>query len=126
MAKAIMINNYFFDNVTSYTPKYQQQGSSDRMPHGTFKTEYNGDFYTFTMKLEGVTPTQLGQLMYLDNLCKPSSGSSANLEFRDDTDGSALDVTFPLDVTIPINGFDFDREDGEEESYMVDLTLEEV
>lgn len=127
MTDNIRINNYFFDNVTNYDPKKNEIGKSTRMPNGTIKTQYTTKYYTFELKLENVKPTQLGQLMYLENLCKPSNDDEPqNLEFYDDTDGNALGVIFPLEVTIPINGFDFNRESGEEETYEVDLKLEQV
>jgi hypothetical protein len=127
MSRNIRINNYFFDNVTDYTPDKKEIGTTNRMPNGTVKTQYTTEYYTFKLKLENVKSAQLGQLLYLENLCKSiNDDEEQNLKFYDDTDGSALGLTFPIDVTIPINGFDFNREKGEEETYEVDLTLEQV
>lgn len=126
---SIRLNNYFFNNVTGYDPNRNEPGGSTRrMPNGKIKTYHSGVvYYTFDITLEQVSPEQLGHFIYLDNLCKPKDGSiSQTLDFWDDTNGEALDLTFPISITIPDGGLDFERENGEGETYEVELKLEQV
>ena len=127
ISKFIKINNYFFDNVTKYTPKPHIIGETRRTPFGgSIHTDYTNKYYTFLLNLEGVTPTQCGQLLYLVNLVFPVNGVPQNLLFSDDTNGSAWGLTFPIEVTIPIDGYSFERENGKEESYRWNLELWQV
>ena len=126
ISKLIKINNYFFDNVTQYTPKQKKIGETRRTPNGSIHTDYTNEYWTFSLTLEGVTPTQFGQLLYLVNLVFPPNGVPQNIYFSDDTDGSALELTFPIEATIPIDGYNFEREKGEEETYKWNLELWQV
>lgn len=126
MIKIIRLNNYFFYNITDYDPTEHEIGSTRRMPYGKLKTYHSVKYFTFDIQLEQLSPTQLGQFFYLNYLCKPNDDSeSENLDFWSD-DGEALGIEYPIKVFIPIDGFEFDRESGEEETYSVDLRLEEV
>ncbi|MFW6030051.1 MAG: hypothetical protein ACOCRO_07325 [Halanaerobiales bacterium] len=129
MNKSIRINNYFFNNITNYTPKRNKPGSTRRMPFGKIKSYHPGVvFFHFNITLEQLSPVQLGHLIYLDNLCNPLDDSEPQvLEFWGDTNGDAFDIEYPVDVIIPYgNGFDFTREEGINESYTAELRLEQV
>lgn len=128
MNKSIRINNYFFNNITDYDPERHDNDFTERMPNGTIIQISRGiRYYTFDISLEQLTPVKIGHLVYLENLCRPIDQSEGEtLDFWDDTDGSALGLTFPIDVTIPENGFKFNRQESSEELYTADLKLEQV
>lgn len=127
IAKLIKINNYYFDNVTDYQPKLHIIGETRRTPFGgNIHTDYTNKYYIFNLKLEGVTPNQFVHLLSLTNLVFPTNGKPQNLRFSDDTDGSLLGLTFPIEVTIPVGGHDFGRETGETESYWWSMELWQV
>lgn len=115
----VRIDNYFFE-VSDYTPNIEEIGNSRRGFNGNkLHTDYTNDYHIFDLTIEDLTKEQHGNLLYLLYKCRPENGSAEKLTFEDDT-GEVYTVT------IPIDGFDFDRQQGEKVRYVWNLRLEEV
>lgn len=115
----IQINNYFFE-PTDFNINFTTIGETKRTPFGgKIHSSYTNKYHTFKMKFTQLSPTQLSHFLYLYNLVFPPSGEPEDLTFIDDTNENYT-------TTIPIDGFDYNREKGSDETYSVDLTLEEV
>ncbi|MFW6377403.1 MAG: hypothetical protein ACOCZ5_02030 [bacterium] len=118
MSNYVQINNFFFE-PTSFTPKLTIHGESRRTFSGKLHSDYSNKYHTFSLSFKQISPTELGHFLYLLNLVFPSSGVPEDLSFTDDVGNNYT-------VTIPIDGFNYDREQGEKETYSVELKLEEV
>lgn len=128
MKSSIRLNNYFFENVTDIDPTRIEKGETRRMSYGSVKTYHSGiELYDFDIEFAQLSPKKIGYLIYLDNLYKPKDDSEPqNLEFWCDITESELNITFPIDVIIPVGGVDFSVEGGEEETYSAELELWQV
>ena len=110
------MGNYFFE-VSDFNISYNENGESRRSRNGTLHSDKTGkDYRTFNIKIDDVDKNQHDNLFYLIYKCH---NQGSNLQFVD-----IYDNTYT--IKIPINGFDFTPQEGKEEYYNWDLTLEEV
>lgn len=115
----IRIYKYFFE-PTNVTPDFTEVGASRRTRNGTHYTQYINEYHSFEIEFDDLTPTKLGHLFFINELCKPRDGSEGqNVDFVNENGEK-------YEVTIPINGLKYDELEGEKERYEATLTLEEV
>lgn len=115
----IKINNYFFE-VEDYEERVEEVGKSRRSFSGKLLTDYISSYKTFKIEMSNLSPERHGQLLYLVHKNRgDNSVPSEHLVFTSLTGEELI-------IDIPINGFKYNLEKGEEESYKWRLTLEEV
>ncbi|QTL99834.1 hypothetical protein GM661_18675 [Iocasia frigidifontis] len=112
----IQINNYFFE-PTKFEKKYREIGNTQRSFSGKVHTQNINKYYNFQLKIEGLSPSMFGNLLYLLSLNRGEDPSNLTL-----LDNEGNEYT----VIIPINGVNYDREEGEEETYYWEMEMWEV
>ena len=117
VVKLIRIYKYYFQ-PEEVEKERTEKGNTKRSLNGTIHSVKISEYHTWEITIKHLSPTKHGHL--LDILDK-SRGleENENLIFIDD-------LGEEYNVIIPVNGFDFSREEGEKETYEWELTLEEV
>lgn len=118
MSEYIKINNIFL-NPTDYDSEPVEIGNTKRTPSGDMYTQVTAKYMKFELSIEGVSPSMHSNLLYLISLNRAFNGQAENLTYVDYSGDEYI-------VSIPSNGYAFSMEEGVNESYSWELTLEEV
>jgi hypothetical protein len=116
--RMIKIDNYFFE-PTEFRKKVNENGKTIRSFSSKLHSQYTNSYMTFDIKLEGISPALHSCLLYLVNKNRDNGTEAESLTLIDEQDNSYT-------VDIPIKGYDYDIEEGEEGFYWWELKLEEV
>lgn len=120
----IKINNYFF-NPTGIKIEIEEKGKTRRTFNDTLHTQYSGRHRIFKYAFSNSSPVEVSHFLHLNNLCKPDNPLGEAVVGGEDL--TLIDTNGKqYNVSIPINGLQYTPEPGKEESYEVNLTLEEV
>lgn len=115
----IKLHKYFFD-VNEYDITEERKGNTQRSRTGKIYTDYTSNaFKTFDITVNNLTEKEHYNLLYITSLVFPETGNGAELDFISPFGNSYT-------VTIPINGYNFNPQDNEENLWSWELTLEEV
>jgi|AntDeeMetagen681_2_1112603.scaffolds.fasta_scaffold02104_3 hypothetical protein len=114
----VQINNIFLE-PTDYSSELVEIGNTRRTPSGHSYTQTSAKYKTFSLTIEGVSPSMHSNLLYLTSLNRAFEGSAEDLSFTDYNGNSYT-------VGIPVGGYNYYIESGKEEKYTWELTLEEV
>ena len=118
MAKEIQLNNIFF-YATKFETTQNEIGQTQRSFSGAIHTDYINTYHSFNLVIEGLSPSIHSNLLYLVSLNRGYSSTPEDLTLVDDLGNS-------YQVTIPITGYKYSREEGAEEGYTWELKLAEV
>lgn len=114
----IQINTYFF--VPSSYKRTPVEKSNEKFTlDDTYKSQYFGEHYEFSIEIEGLSPAMHDNLLSLKNLNRPYDGTSK--ESLTLTDKNGISYT----VDIKANGYDFEEEQGSGETWRWELELVE-
>ena len=116
--KRIQLDKFFLE-CSEFHPSPNEEGNMNRSRNGKAYTQINYKFESFELVLEGVSPSMHSNLLYVVDKNRDWNSTAENLTLVDD-----LGNTYT--VTIPPNSYDFDREQGEGETWKWSMTLEEV
>jgi hypothetical protein len=112
--------NSLFLSPTSYDSEPVEIGSTKRTTGGHIYTQTTAKYMKFNIVLEGLEPSMHSNLLYLVSLNRNYDGTaSENLSFTDYVGNNYT-------VAIPKDGYDFNLEQGKEETYRWEIDLEEV
>jgi len=115
----IKLYKYFFE-LTDYNIKEKRKGNTQRSRKGKVFTDYSSNKYRiFELTLDNLKEKEHYNLLFITSLVFPESGGGQDLSF---TSPSGDEYT----VTIPINGYDFNLKNTEEDLWRWDITLWEV
>lgn len=115
----IQINNYFF-LPTKYKRTPVEKANEKSTIDDTYRSQYFGEHYEFSITIENLSPTMHENLLSLKNLNRPYNDTpKESLELID-----YRGTTYTVDIKV--EGYDFNREKGKEETYKWDLELIEV
>lgn len=117
----VKINQFFFD-VSKIKIKPVEVGKTNIAWNGFPHTNVIGHYYEIDLTITNLTVERQGQILYLLHLNRPNDTPAEHLIFRNLKDDKYLSEEDIL-VDIPLNGFDPDRLEGNEELYEWDLTL---
>lgn len=115
----IKLHKYFFE-LSNYDETEERVGNTQRSRTGKIFTDYSSEPYkTFELEINNLTEKEHYNLIYITSLVFPSTGGSLNLDFIDPVGNEHI-------VTIPINGYNYELKDTEENLWNWEITLEEV
>lgn len=115
----VRLHKYFFEE-NEYNINERRQGNSQRSRKGRLFTDYTSDAYrTFELTLDNLSEQEHYNLLYITSLVFPSTGGSIDLDFVDPHGGSYI-------VSIPVDGYNYNPKNTEEDLWVWEITLEEV
>lgn len=115
----IKLHKYFFE-LTDYNVTESRQGNTQRSRTGKIFTDYTSSAYkTFDLTIDNLTEKEHYNLLYITSRVFPETGGGLDLDYTDPLGNSYT-------VTIPINGYDYNLKNTEDNLWVWELTLEEV
>lgn len=115
----IKLYKYFFE-PTNYNITENRQGNTQRSRTGKIFTDYTSNvFKTFNFNFENLSEKEHYNLLFIVSLVFPEDGGGQDLSLTD-----PFGDTYT--VTIPIEGYNYEPLNTEENLWNWELTLEEV
>ena len=111
----IQLHKYFYE-PTSYDMDKVEVGNDKESFNGTYYMQITGEYYAFDMEFENLSAKRIGQLEYINNICKPDSGLSTKVDYIDLYGDH-------YQVIIPLNGFKYTPSKGNNKLYNANLKL---
>mgnify|MGYP006278771899 CR=1 FL=1 len=114
----VQLENIFL-NPTSFEGTPNEVGETKTTYNGNHQTQITASYMVFNISIEGLSPSMHSNLLFIVDKNRSFNSTAKNLSFTDDLGNSYT-------VTIPANGYSFDREQGNKERYTWNLELREV
>ena len=113
----IRLGKYFFQ-PEDVDKEIVELGNTERSFNGTLHSGKVAEYTTITLNISHLSPAEHSHLLYILDKSRDLE-EDESLTFTDD-------LGEEYDVIIPVDGFNYEREKGEEETYRWELQLEEV